>query len=246
MNKRILLWGFTFFLSGLVNHNASAERHFIPELETVSPENIFAPVSFDDNDNAQVIVSGVLPTTCYKAGPADVTVDKDNFKIFITQKNFVTHGAWCAEIITPYMKEIDLGMLPIGKYEVFNIQVNGQQEKRAVLPIADAVTPETDNFHYAQVQEITVDPSNGETPAMLLLKGKFTSDCIHLQEVRVFYRQPNVIEVLPITDLKEGAICKPDSKPFTAKQPLNPPWKGKTLIHVRSMSGQALNKVFEF
>jgi hypothetical protein len=78
-----------------------------------------------------------------------------------------------------------------------------------------------------------------------MLRGEFNSDCMHLQEVKVLYRAENIIEVLPIATMDEGQNCHTASIPFQSQVNIQSPWKGRTLIFVRSLNGQAISKVVD-
>jgi hypothetical protein len=69
---------------------------------------------------------------------------------------------------------------------------------------------------------------------------------MNLDRVQVLYRVPNVIEVLPYVEYKSGANCIQSSRPFETQVAIQSPWRGKSLIHIRSLNGQSINKVYEF
>jgi hypothetical protein len=65
------------------------------------------------------------------------------------------------------------------------------------------------------------------------------------QETKALYRTENIIEILPIASVKENLNCKPSHHPFEIPVALNNPWKGPTLVYVRSLNGQSIAKVLD-
>jgi hypothetical protein len=57
--------------------------------------------------------------------------------------------------------------------------------------------------------------------------------------------QTNVLVVLPIAKQFSNVDCKAGRFPFKIEKPLPTLQPGKYLLHVRSMNGQAINKLFE-
>jgi len=85
---------------------------------------------------------------------------------------------------------------------------------------------------------------------MMRLKGRLPGSCTRLKEVKVITRKANIVEVLPIIDSgsarDSAAGCFENFVGFEKEIPVNlPAWKGRALFHVRSLNGQALNKVLE-
>lgn len=214
----------------------------IPVKVLVEPSHIFLPTGFDTNDNTQLVVAGEFPNTCLKAGKLQAQVDKVKQRIVLRQDALEYGGCWCATLPVPYFQSVDLGILPSGKYEVFVEGRAGLSAAKGILPINVAKTSAPDDFFYAPVDEASID-TKGPNP-VLTLKGTFASDCMGMQEVRVVKASNNVLEVLPITDLKEGAVCNPNPREFESQVDL-PRGSGKTLVHIRALSGKAINKVVD-
>lgn len=232
--------------AALIKPALADDIHF-PTLETVKPDFLFTPTGFDNNDNAQIVVAGNLPNTCHKVGQTDVRVDKKEFKIFLNHQNYVFVGCWCGSVITPYYQEANLGVLPSGRYEIFSYSPQATLESRGYLNVGIAATNAPDDYHYAPVESVEVLPARPGKPYTLVIKGTFNSSCMTMLEVRTKYADGNVIEVLPITDMRDGDSCNPSEKrAFEQKVELKHGLEGKYLIHVRSMSGQAVNRVVDF
>ena len=63
---------------GMLAHVAFAEAQTVVN---VAIKTIYAPVGFDDNDQATVVVEGYLPSSCYKLDDAKANIDQINKKI---------------------------------------------------------------------------------------------------------------------------------------------------------------------
>jgi hypothetical protein len=219
-----------------------------PVLEGVLPEQIFAPSGFDDNDNAQVVLRGVFPDSCYKVGPADFTVDHAKRVITITARAYHYRDSMCLQMRTPWIRALDLGVLRAGRYALV-AKLEGKGEyRRGELPVGVARRSGPDDHDYAQVTDAVVSGLEpGGTPELRLF-GTFHLTCVRLQEVRTIYDAPNVIEVLPIIEVSPDVPCAYPFLPIQFRRTvrLERKWHGPVLIHVRSVEGSAVNRVVEF
>jgi hypothetical protein len=118
------------------------------------------------------------------------------------------------------------------------MDTQGRLHAMASLPVAVAPTRSQDDFLYAPVTEAILDGD------VLHLKGVFPDDCMSLADVPVLYRAKNIIEVFPRATVLQRP-CTERMVPFETAVVLNNPWHGPTLIHIRSMNGQALNRILE-
>lgn len=216
------------------------------KLVSVTPENAFVPPGFNNRENAQVVLTGELVNTCFKIGPTAVSIDSANKKVFLTQQAYFFNGCFCADIVTPYVQTVNLGVLPAGNFQVLVLNGNHQFVEKAALPIAVGMGPGPDDRLYAPVEEAFLDQTSPSATPALILRGTFTTSCMDLDHVQVLYRIPNVIEVLPYAEYKPGANCVQTSRPFEAQVVLQSPWHGSSLVHIRSLNGQSINKVYNF
>jgi len=214
------------------NHPAHALEPIAPLTVEVAPQDIFLPQGFDGNDNAQIVVAGEFPNTCYQSGKLIAEV-KGN-RISLRQEARLHTGCWCAPFSVPFTQTVDLGVLPIGNYSVQSAGLTA-----GVLTVSRARSSAPDDFFYAPVEEAVLDAS-GARPK-LSLRGVFPSDCMRMREIKVIEKN-NVVVVLPITDLREGAICAPRPVPFEETVVLERRAR-KTLVHIRALNGQAINKL---
>lgn len=235
------VFGFVFGL-GLLSHNSFGSP---PKSEVIEPVGVFLPQGFDDNDNAQIIIHGVLPNSCYRAGPVSRFVDRVNRQITLRATAYVYANPNCQPVSSTYTSVIDLGLLTRGDYQVKIETAGGDQLNRGILPVEHSTTSRPDNFLYAWVQEARTSASEGQT--VLTLTGRLGNGCYRLSEVKVFNREAaRVVEVLPIAERVEGVACDSGPVSFETQVVLAPQWSGATLVHVRSLSGQSVNRVVNF
>lgn len=222
-----------------------------PELVPVIPEHVFIPQGFDNNDNAQVVLSGSFPSTCYRAGPAKAQVDARRKRIIVHSEAYYYPEAVCLRILVPYTITVDVGVLQAGSYRVMMEREDGDLVTRGEFPVAVSANSGPDDELYALVQEARLGPPTDESlrtgKRELTISGTMTSSCLHIREVKTVYRDNNVLEVLPIAHMDgNNPACATVMTPFEEKLVIDAPWNGDALVHIRSMNGQALNKVFLF
>jgi hypothetical protein len=122
--------------------------------------------------------------------------------------------------------------------------------------VAKATSSTADDNLYAPVDEVEFLPKAGSsdpTSYTLTLSGIFPrSDqgCMVMQEVKVL-PFPDVLVVLPIARFETDVTrCEPSLTPFSRTFRLSKDVKldlqRDTLIHVRVLNGQSLNRVIEF
>lgn len=223
-----------------------------PALVDVAPDEVFSPQGFDDNDNAQLVLDGTLPNSCYKLGPTHTRIDHAHRVIYVRQQAFYYPGAWCAEIRTPYVQTVNLGVLASGTYRILTEEEGGAPKLAGELPIAISASASADDFLYAPVEEARLEREarSFEHPAdtrnQLVLFGHFNSTCMAFREVKLNLRANRVIEVLPIIDYDRESQCAQVRKEFTINVSLKHIPNGRYLIHVRSLNGQSLNRIVTF
>ncbi len=208
------------------------------------PEKVFSPVGFDNNDNSQVVLFGHFPHNCYKAGPATYTVVGNEILV----KNTSTENTAidpCIKAPVPWTTTLNLGMLAPGKYSVKIADDTGKWVPYTDLSVSTALTERTDDYNYSYVEGAIIDRSGG-TP-VLAITGTFSLTCMQLGAVEV-RESAGVIAVLPTVQIWESSTCGYPFLPipYTKRVQLPSYLKGPTLIHIRSMNGQALNQVVEF
>lgn len=210
-------------------------------LVNVDSRTVFAPVGFDDNDEAELVVEGFLPGDCYKLSSPEVDVDAAAFAVTVRTmaRKF---DVPCREILVPFHYTAKLGQLAPGKYTV---QVPGPGETLTeTLPVKHAVAPGPDEFPYAPVDSVEVNLDRVEHHMVATIRGRFTNSCMRWKEARV-EDQGKVQVVLPIVAIDALTNCRPVETEYEQKVVLPDTMRwGRHLLHVRSLNGQAVNLIF--
>ncbi len=210
--------------------------------EVPAPVNgIFIPKGFDNNDNAQIVITGAYPNTCYQVGRVDAVVNSETKVIDVEVTSFFQSNRACLMLYTPFTEVVSLGVLKAGNY---NVQVNSKADEE-IMPVGLAPSDTPDDFVYANVFGLIRKGDRG-----FELEGKLPKSCANLKEVKMIEEPGKVMVVLPIVEFPEG--CNPTivddrdyGKPFSAHFELPADIKGRYLIHVRSLNGGSINQVVE-
>lgn len=223
---------------------ASPDSGPVPPKEVnLPPEIVFIPRGFDNNDKSQVVLWGYLPNTCYRTGPVKTEIDQAQKKITITHSAYLYSDEICLEMAIPYTLPVDLGILSEGHYEVFIKTEQGDLQAQGGLPIRVSKASAPDDYPYALIEDVEIEPHSGSQPASIVIKGSLPSPIFYLKEFKILETAPNVIEILPIMGKHPDIMGVPMLQPFAKKLDLPQTHSGNTLIHVRSLNGEAVNKV---
>ena len=112
-----------------------------------------------------------------------------------------------------------------------------------MLPVETAKNFGPDDFLYAPTGDAYVDSRGNPQSHVLRISGNFPNRCLRIREVKVAYYS-DVIVVQPIMD-QSGRACTERSTPFNYSVALDATLRGRYLLHVRSMNGQAVNKLVD-
>jgi len=207
---------------------------------TVRLSKAFIPIGFDDNDHTQVVVSGILPDTCYRLGSYNVKIDESKQVVYVQQMANVRLGP-CLDVIIPFSETINVGTLKEGNYSVVDSASGGTL---GVLPVARSTTPAIDDYLYLPLIDASVRTDSAKH-SFLQLDGKFSDRCTRYKKSLIHYYK-DVIVVQPIVEHIGALRCGHEPNRFQITEPLADGLKGTYLLHVRSMEGQAINKFVEF
>jgi hypothetical protein len=244
--KRSLVFSSLLMLAFTASARAAKPMEmFTPALVKVAPDHVYAPMGFDDNDNAQIVLDGELSDTCYKLGPTEFVVNPSNHTIVLKQQSYYYPGAWCDPVHIPYVQTVNLGILPAGKYQILVEQPNGSFLSHAELPVALSTSLNPDDFLYAPVSNTFLKPTLTESLSHeLVLSGIFSTSCMHFKDVKLHVRSNQVIEVMPIVEMTKGA-CAQMTLPFEKTVSLENVPHGRYLLHIRVLNGQSINRVLD-
>ncbi len=211
------------------------------ELVNVDSRTVFAPIGFDDNDEAEIVIEGFLPGDCYKVSSPDVAVDVD--AKLITVKSMARRFAVpCIEILVPFHYTVRLGLLGEGQYK---ITVPGPEiTLQEALPVRHAFGPGPDDFPYVPVDSVDVHLDRVAHHMVATVRGRFTSSCMRWVESRV-EDNGRTVNLLPILAIDALDRCDPTETSYeqTVVLPDSIRW-GRHLLHVRTLNGQAVNHIF--
>ncbi len=214
-------------------------------------ERVFLPPSgYDSNDNVQVMIDGVLPNQCQQIAKTEITFDSANREFRIRQWAQIRPIADCQRRELPpylgipgrYTKEVSLGVLPAGEYKV-SFQQNGIVMRRGFL-VAAAQTSSTDDAIYAPVSDFFVPEMVKETESVqIVLTGVIGSRCLGWKNIEVD-RFHDIMVIKPKMKFVSTNFCSDTPWALEKVVSLGRLKPGRYMIHVRSMNGQALSRIF--
>jgi len=206
----------------------------------VAAEHLFIPTGFDDNDTSEVVVAGILPNACYSSVKGELIVDQQNREITVTPKARIAPGP-CLQVVVPYSTVFEVGILPMGSYKV---KVAGSDIEKT-LTVAESTSAGPDDELYASVDNAYVSDIPAQNRRVIVIEGVYTNTCMRWDRTELIHRSPDVVEVLPIVKMVDGPACAQVLMPFKGTAVDLPVLKeGRYLLHVRSMNGTSLNRVF--
>lgn len=232
MRQGLLVLVSVLLFSGFANAFVS-----LPELVSVGLGQTFIPMGYDDNDQVQFVVDGVLSNSCYKLAPHEVSVDKNSRSIEVRSHAYKYSGI-CLQMLFDYHYTVDVGLLEAGDYKVVDA---ASQQVVGNLPVQVSQNEGPDDQLYAPVRDAVVDTKAGT----VTLTGAFKQGCFKFKKIEVVKNASNVVLVKPIIDKDATADCDLGNYPFTEVRPLPQNISGRNLLHVRVLNGRSINKLFE-
>lgn len=219
-------------------------------------EKIYVPNGFDSNDNVQVIMSGTFPNSCYKTGKSGSSVDLQSKTVLVWAKSFDYSGAGhiCTQALVPFIQEVNVGILPPGKYKV---KFAGDPAISSTLEVAPHRIESPDDHLYAPVTsamvldaDIKADESDNYLRKTLTLTGRFPYlfvGCLIMKEVIIDNSASDVLVAMPVAEEIDDERCgQAPTHDFKVEVPINEVLSGDVLLHIRVMNGHSLNQVLSF
>ena len=235
-----LLTGVGLVFGGLSSSAWASEAKAV----AIESEIVFTPEGFDDNDNAQVVLDGWLPTSCHQLADPEVKIDAENLMIQVAAQA-TKEGTFCLPRATRFTQVVDLGILPYGDYDI--VTNNGQLTEPLLVAEADKAGP--DDYQYPKIDKAYADfaPEYRQVTASrwaVVIEGEYLNSCQEIAEI-VVTDSGDTVEVQPILRSTEAITCLPVVTPFVTRAPL-PDYatQGRYLLHVRGFDGTAANSVF--
>lgn len=214
---------------------------------------VFAPeVGFDDNDDVQVVVDGYLPNSCYQKSKTQVSIDRSQNIIQIVQFAKKIDSEACKnesqlsdEMKVPlkFMSEADIGELSEGAYTIVYKSLQGEKTRK--LTIEKAKTRNIDNTYYAITNNAYMKEvvSANDPNILVTLQGYLNSPCVGISNKINGAIVNDVIVLLPEI-VRSGKVCPPIAQEFEIELNLKTPPPGRYLLHIRSVNGTAVNRLF--
>jgi len=242
MMKRILV---SVAMAGMANV-ALADN---PVLVPAPVDKVFVPAGFDDNDKVEVIVHGNFNSSCYKMGPVSGSIDEVNKKINITAQAFYYAGATCIQMITPFIKSIEMDRHMVsGNYTI--TVADRPNVEASMLRVAKATRPDADDYLYAAVSSAGIE-TGVDGVRELVLKGQhpyLLQGCVKFDEVKTHVGADKTVVVQPITRIVYGDECRGSvNNRFESRTKFGGELtQGEYLLHVRVLDGNAVNSFLKF
>jgi len=203
-------------------------------------EKAYVPVGYDDNDRIQVTVQGRFDSTCLKVGAYRLEVDQKMKQLKVDQLAYRYQGI-CLQMQVPFSQTLDVGLLDSGDWSIVDANNN---QTIGHLSVGIAKNPGPDDFLYAPVSDAYIR-SDAAGKKELCLTGNFSDRCTTLKKVEINYSK-DVIVVQPIAEHDSAQRdCGTAPVRFSHCEALPDGIVGFMLLHVRSMNGQAINKIVD-
>jgi hypothetical protein len=207
-------------------------------------DRVFIPNGYDSNDNVEVILHGEFRNSCYRVGHAGAKLDLENHRItvFATAYEYPDAGD-CAQVITPFIQTVKLGVIPQGMYRVV-YQNNPSVGDRLI--VKETSTAAADDHFYAPVEFADIERNANGEPHLILYGSypRMLIGCALFSEIRVMKDSSDLLVVMPILRTTEGEECQNVPARFKRSIKLDRFVEGDGLLHVRVLSGNSFNRFF--
>ncbi len=201
-------------------------------------QRIYVPSGFDSNDHVQIVGEGMFRSTCYRPAPTSVRVVESARTIYIGPVAYEYAGL-CLQVVLPFERTIEVGILKPGLWKVVQ---ESNSANLGEIKINEATVASADDFLYAPISQAFFRQRGmrGE----VLLTGYFLNNCMSLEDVKVSVEK-RVIVLQPLVRIEERSSCENGRFPFFTTVPIDLIPKGRYLLHVRTMNGNAINSLVE-
>jgi hypothetical protein len=236
----------TTFSFGMILSALGSVAWAAPVKTTAPVDRLFIPEGFDDNDKVEVVLYGEFPSSCYRIDGVDVAMNAQTGRYEINASALRYDGEICAQVITPYIKPVELGILSAGTYDAV---AKGNESTLAQFEVAPRRTESPDDFIYAPVTTASVSWEAGSGKQLLNLKGNYPLTlvgCAILDDVKIHVTKDDVVVVQPIMEFIDDERCDQRTDlSFDESFVMPQAFVGKGLLHVRVMNGNSLNSLLD-
>ena len=210
-----------------------------PGTEMVPITDVFSPLGFDSNDDTQVIVSGYLPSMCYKSPQVKAQVVGKEIRLTVTALKECDPNEYCIPALVPFVEPVSLGVMDKGNYKVV-ANIGSEFQKESEITVVESTSSAIDDYIYANVRY--VETMTGTRQAYL--RGENPSPCFELDHIEWVSNGNDTYSVLPIMK-QVSELCPQQMTPF--KYPIEIPTeldREYMLLHVRTMNGKSVNHLW--
>jgi hypothetical protein len=201
---------------------------------SIDAQSVHVPKGFDSNDNAEVIITGELPSTCYLRPQGKATLVGEKIQIDLVAQKVSSDDMICITAVVPYVISVPLGNLDDGNYPI-SVNEGGPNPISTNIAVDRANTRSVDNYNYANVTAVVENENQS-----VAIRGIHPSSCMEIERVEIVPNDKNdTLAVLPILKQTQD-ICDRRIKPFSFDLDLAN-FKTGTLLHIRKLDGQAMN-----
>ncbi len=229
------------------------------EMQTaeVHINHLYIPhTGFDDNDNIEFVIEGILPNACYgitEKPRLEVSFGNFHVRQYAYRK---TEGPCAAPdgalkgihaIPVPFDDVVKLGQLQKGDYKLF-YQTTANYRSRT-FSVKAAPTDTIDSMNYARVENAYVPiRSYAGSPVRVVVQAALTNTC--MKPVKEFRIAPDdnpnddIVVILPEVEVSKDELCLPIYEPFEQVVQLSGLQAGRYHLHIRSFNGASINRIF--
>lgn len=252
----------TLPLLGLAQSRSQAPRTMLGAFDIQMGEayinNLFIPnVGFDDNDNIEFMIEGILPNPCY--GISDkprLEVSFGNFHV--RQQTYrkvegpcsapdgALKGIYANPV--PFDDVVKLGVLQKGSdYKLFYQSTAGYRSRS--FNVKSAPNDSIDSLNYARVENAYIPVRTFEgSPVRIVIQAAIISSC--QRPTKEFRLAPDdnpsddIVVILPEVDVAKDDLCVATYEPFEQVVAIPGLKAGRYQLHVRSFNGASVNRLF--
>lgn len=216
---------------------------------------VHIPQAFDYDDVAQVVAEIKFENTCENLGPTAVFPHEEFPNVLLLHVEGYRRVPQdpekeCKDIPNYIPVPIDIGVLDPREYELRNFKKIDQ--KLGTLRVRAKKNRRIDDLTYAPVDSLVIRKDVDGFRRFFSLAGTFSDNCSYFdaEKFKIAKTAEAMIEILPAITKLDHEDCRIGQFPFfeTFEIPSDRegPYKigsGRYLFHVRSMNGQAFNKI---
>lgn len=234
---------FAPFANAEPNPSGGGER----ELEVPIQRIFFPATGYDNNDNVQIRVVGVLPDPCYVLGRQKITRGASPSDWIVHQYAWRRNTGICdtGDLLeeTPFSEDVSLGRMKAGIHRIGFLSEGSKPEFKPIT-VEPARVSTLDDVSYLHVSDLSVPAVilQGKK-AVMALGGILPNTCNQVTGALAVQWQGDVAVIRPV-EVLGGGDCAKIVRTFELSLDLGLLPPGEYLIHVRSRGGKAVQKTF--